>query len=84
MTAVAGGRARLLIDGQWQAGTGAPLEVVDKYTGAVIGTVESAGCAAALSCRSGKPDPRFRCRRPHPNGEPATRERRLAKSRGFV
>jgi succinate-semialdehyde dehydrogenase/glutarate-semialdehyde dehydrogenase len=43
MTAVAGGRARLLIDGQWQAGTEAPLEVTDKYTGAVIGTVESAG-----------------------------------------
>lgn len=43
MTAVAGGRARLLIDGQWQAGTGAPLEVTDKYTGAVIGTVDSAG-----------------------------------------
>jgi succinate-semialdehyde dehydrogenase/glutarate-semialdehyde dehydrogenase len=43
MTAVAGGRARLLIDGQWQAGTEAPIEVTDKYTAAVIGTVESAG-----------------------------------------
>jgi succinate-semialdehyde dehydrogenase/glutarate-semialdehyde dehydrogenase len=43
MTAVAGGRARLLIDGQWQAGAEAPLDVTDKYTGAVIGTVESAG-----------------------------------------
>jgi succinate-semialdehyde dehydrogenase/glutarate-semialdehyde dehydrogenase len=43
MTAVAGGRARLLVDGQWLAGTEAPIEVTDKYTGAVIGTVESAG-----------------------------------------
>jgi succinate-semialdehyde dehydrogenase / glutarate-semialdehyde dehydrogenase len=43
MTAVAGGRARLLIDGQWQAGTDAPFEVTDKYTGAIIGSVESAG-----------------------------------------
>ena len=36
-------RGRLLIDGQWQAGTGAPIDVFDKYTGAVIGTLECAG-----------------------------------------
>src|SRR4029453_1997083 len=43
MTAVAGGRARLLIDGQWQAGTDAPLEVTDKYTRAPPRTRESPG-----------------------------------------
>jgi succinate-semialdehyde dehydrogenase / glutarate-semialdehyde dehydrogenase len=36
-------RARLFIGGSWTDGTGRALEVVDKYTGAVIGTVESAG-----------------------------------------
>jgi acyl-CoA reductase-like NAD-dependent aldehyde dehydrogenase len=41
----AGGRVcgRLLIGGEWQPGTGPPLDVLDKYTGAVIGTVECAG-----------------------------------------
>jgi acyl-CoA reductase-like NAD-dependent aldehyde dehydrogenase len=43
MTAVGGVRGRLLIGGEWGPGTGAPLDVVDKYTGAVIGTVECAG-----------------------------------------
>jgi succinate-semialdehyde dehydrogenase/glutarate-semialdehyde dehydrogenase len=38
-------RGRLLIGGEWQAGTGSPLDVLDKYTGAVIGTVECAGRA---------------------------------------
>jgi acyl-CoA reductase-like NAD-dependent aldehyde dehydrogenase len=36
-------RARLFIGGSWSEGTGRALDVVDKYTGAVIGTVESAG-----------------------------------------
>lgn len=36
-------RARLFIGGSWTDGTGGALDVVDKYTGAVIGTVESAG-----------------------------------------
>jgi succinate-semialdehyde dehydrogenase/glutarate-semialdehyde dehydrogenase len=36
-------RGRLLIGGEWQAGTGSPLEVHDKYTGDVIGTIECAG-----------------------------------------
>src|SRR6188768_3357095 len=41
----AGGRAcgRLLIGGEWQPGTSPPLDVVDKYSGAVIGAVECAG-----------------------------------------
>ena len=41
----AGGRVcgRLLIGGEWQPGTGPPLDVLDKFTGAVIGTVECAG-----------------------------------------
>jgi acyl-CoA reductase-like NAD-dependent aldehyde dehydrogenase len=43
MTAVGSIRGRLLIGGEWQAGTGSPLDVLDKYTGAVIGVVECAG-----------------------------------------
>jgi acyl-CoA reductase-like NAD-dependent aldehyde dehydrogenase len=35
-------RGRLLIDGHWQTGAGAPLDVLDKYTGAIIGTLECA------------------------------------------
>ena len=38
-----GVRGRLLIGGQWQAGTRPPLDVLDKYTGAVIGSAECAG-----------------------------------------
>src|SRR5687767_15011373 len=53
-------RGKLLIGGQWQTGTRPPLDVLDKYTGAVIGTVECAGreqvdaaiAAAAQSFRS--------------------------------
>ena len=41
-------RGRLLIGGEWQAGTGAPLDVLDKYTGAVIGAVECAGRAQVV------------------------------------
>jgi acyl-CoA reductase-like NAD-dependent aldehyde dehydrogenase len=44
MSAAALRRARLFIGGNWSDGAGRPLEVLDKYTGAVIGTVESAGC----------------------------------------
>jgi len=40
---VPGLRARLLIGGQWQPGTRAPLDVTDKYTGEAIGSVECAG-----------------------------------------
>jgi acyl-CoA reductase-like NAD-dependent aldehyde dehydrogenase len=36
-------RGRLFIGGEWQSGSRPPLDVVDKYTGRVIGTVESAG-----------------------------------------
>jgi acyl-CoA reductase-like NAD-dependent aldehyde dehydrogenase len=36
-------RGGLLIGGVWQAGTGASLDVLDKYTGAVIGAVQCAG-----------------------------------------
>src|SRR5215208_4736166 len=43
MTAVGGVRGRLLIGGEWRAGAAAPLDVVDKYTGAVIGRVDCAG-----------------------------------------
>lgn len=43
MTAVGGVRGRLLIGGEWRPGTGPPLEVFDKYTGALLGTVECAG-----------------------------------------
>jgi hypothetical protein len=43
MTAVGGVRGRLLIGGEWRPGTGPPLEVFDKYTGALIGTVDGAG-----------------------------------------
>src|ERR1700730_2349671 len=43
MRAVTSVHGRLLIGGQWQTGTQPPLDVVDKYTGAVIGTVECAG-----------------------------------------
>lgn len=43
MSAAASGRARLFIGGAWSDGAGGALEVIDKYTGAVIGTVESAG-----------------------------------------
>jgi acyl-CoA reductase-like NAD-dependent aldehyde dehydrogenase len=42
---VRGIRGRLLIGGQWQPGTRPPIDVVDKYTGEVIGTVECAGRA---------------------------------------
>src|SRR5205085_2390112 len=42
MKAVDTVRARLLIGGEWQPGAGAPLDVLDKYTGAVIGAVEGA------------------------------------------
>ena len=45
-------RGRLLIGGQWQTGTRPPLDVLDKFTGAVIGTVECAGreqVAAAIT-----------------------------------
>ena len=61
-------RGRLLIDGQWQAGTAAPLEVRDKYSGAVIGTLECAGreqveaavTAAAQSFKHAPLDPQER------------------------
>lgn len=43
VSATASRRARLFIGGMWSDGTGRALDVVDKYTGAVIGTVESAG-----------------------------------------
>jgi acyl-CoA reductase-like NAD-dependent aldehyde dehydrogenase len=36
-------RGRLLIGGQWQAGTRPPLDVLDKFTGEIIGSVECAG-----------------------------------------
>jgi len=36
-------RGRLLIGGEWQAGTRPPLDVLDKFTGAPIGVVECAG-----------------------------------------
>lgn len=36
-------RGRLLIGGEWHTGTRPPLDVVDKYTGAIIGRVECAG-----------------------------------------
>jgi acyl-CoA reductase-like NAD-dependent aldehyde dehydrogenase len=36
---IRGVRGRLLIGGEWQPGSGTPLDVVDKYTGEVIGTV---------------------------------------------
>src|SRR5579872_5541641 len=42
MAAVTGARGRLLIGGEWQAGGGTPIDVVDKYTGVAIGSVESA------------------------------------------
>src|SRR5688500_10659360 len=50
-------RGRVLVDGQWQPGTGPALDVHDKYTGAVIGTVECAGreqvdAAVAAAARS--------------------------------
>ena len=59
---------RLLIGGQWQTGTRPPLEVHDKYTGGVIGTVECAGpeqvdaavAAAAQSFRQAPLDPQQR------------------------
>jgi len=43
MTAVGSARGRLLIAGEWQAGSRPPIDVLDKYTGAVVGTVECAG-----------------------------------------
>jgi succinate-semialdehyde dehydrogenase/glutarate-semialdehyde dehydrogenase len=36
-------RSRLLIGGEWQDGSRPPIDVVDKFTGAVIGTMECAG-----------------------------------------
>jgi acyl-CoA reductase-like NAD-dependent aldehyde dehydrogenase len=59
---------RLLIGGQWQTGTRPPLDVRDKYTGEVIGTVECAGreqvdaavAAAAHSFRHAPLDPQQR------------------------
>ena len=36
-------RGRLLIGGQWQAGTRPPFEVRDKYSGEIIGEVDCAG-----------------------------------------
>ena len=61
MTAVGNARGRLLIGGEWQPGTRPPIEVVDKYTGAVLGSAECAGreqvaAAAAAARRS------FECR----------------------
>jgi acyl-CoA reductase-like NAD-dependent aldehyde dehydrogenase len=61
-------RGRLLIGGHWQAGTRPPLDVHDKYTGAVIGSVETAGreqadaavAAAADSFRRAPLDPQQR------------------------
>jgi len=61
-------RGRLLIDGQWQAGTAPPLDVLDKYSGAVIGTLECAGreqvaaavTAAAQSFQHAPLDPQER------------------------
>jgi succinate-semialdehyde dehydrogenase/glutarate-semialdehyde dehydrogenase len=35
-------RGQILIGGEWHAGAGRPIDVCDKYTGAVIGCVESA------------------------------------------
>ena len=43
MTAIGSARGRLLIAGEWQAGTRPPIDVIDKYTGALVGTVECAG-----------------------------------------
>jgi acyl-CoA reductase-like NAD-dependent aldehyde dehydrogenase len=43
MTDAATLRGRLLIGGEWQAGTRPPLEVLDKFTGVPIGIVECAG-----------------------------------------
>ena len=62
-------RGRLLIGGQWQAGTRPPLDVRDKYTGEVIGAVECAGreqvdaaiAAAAESFARSPLDPQQRC-----------------------
>lgn len=61
-------RGRVLVDGRWQPGTGAPIDVRDKYTGAVIGTLECAGreqveaavAAAAGSFRQAPLDPQER------------------------
>src|SRR5437764_3300819 len=71
MTAVGSVRGRLLIGGEWQAGTRPPLDVVDKYTGAVIGAVERAGreqvdaavAAARRSFTDSPLDPQERYRR---------------------
>jgi acyl-CoA reductase-like NAD-dependent aldehyde dehydrogenase len=43
MNADASRRARLFIAGTWTDGTGRALAVIDKYTNAIVGTVESAG-----------------------------------------
>jgi acyl-CoA reductase-like NAD-dependent aldehyde dehydrogenase len=61
-------RGRLLIGGQWQPGSRPPLEVRDKYSGAVIGTVDTADrehvdaavAAAAESFRRAPLDPQQR------------------------
>jgi succinate-semialdehyde dehydrogenase/glutarate-semialdehyde dehydrogenase len=42
MTAVGSVRGQLLIDGEWQAGGCPPIDVVDKFTGAAIGSVDCA------------------------------------------
>jgi succinate-semialdehyde dehydrogenase/glutarate-semialdehyde dehydrogenase len=57
MTAVGSVRGRLLIGGAWQAGSRPPIDVLDKFTGAVIGSVDCAGpeqvdAAAAAARRS--------------------------------
>jgi succinate-semialdehyde dehydrogenase / glutarate-semialdehyde dehydrogenase len=68
MTAVENVHARLLIGGCWQNGGEPPLAVVDKYTGAAIGSVECAAraqvdaavAAAAHSFRESPLDPQQR------------------------
>ena len=62
MTSVPARRGRLLIGGEWQAGTRPAIEVRDKYTGEVIGAVESAGpeqvrAAVAAAAESFKQTP---------------------------
>src|SRR6187402_1289265 len=42
-------RARLLIGGEWVPGDGGSLDVTDKFTGAVIGTVD---CASQAQVRA--------------------------------
>src|SRR5262245_8751970 len=64
-------RGRLLIGGDWEDGARPPLDVHDKFTGDVIGTVDCAGrdqveaavAAALASFKSCQLDPQERYRR---------------------